>query len=267
MPFVLHVGGGGRLLDRAFHDNGRPVTDHLGGGENIRSKDFLAISNSPSLFLGALILDGLFDRFPSLRGGVIEEGASWVVSWMHQLDFAQRAFRRTEAAAHHAGDRSRPSTSTSHLKFTPFPGEPVGWMIEQAGDDLFMFSTDFPHPEGGKDPLAKFEDAMPTASRGGQAALLLRQHGRAARPGARAGEGRELTMGLTADPVAAGFDASRLGRIDDHFRATYVDTGKIAGCQVLVGRRGQLPTGRRSARWTSSRGVQLADDASGAGTR
>jgi predicted TIM-barrel fold metal-dependent hydrolase len=47
-----------------------------------------------------------------------------------------------------------------HLKFTPFPGEPVGWMIEQAGPDLFMFSTDFPHPEGGRDPKAKFEDAM-----------------------------------------------------------------------------------------------------------
>ena len=85
-----------RLLDRAFHNNGRPVTDHLGGGENIRSKDFLAISNSPSLFLGVLILDGLFDRFPKLRGGVIEEGAGWVVSWLHHLDFAQRAFRRTE---------------------------------------------------------------------------------------------------------------------------------------------------------------------------
>ncbi len=161
VPFVLHVGGGGRLLDRAFHNNGRPVTDHLGGGENIRSKDFLAISNSPSLFLGVLILDGLFDRFPNLRGGVIEEGASWVVSWMHQLDFAQRAFRRTEAPLTTLA--MKPSEYVhQHLKFTPFPGEPVGWMIEQAGDDLFMFSTDFPHPEGGKDPLAKFEQAMPS---------------------------------------------------------------------------------------------------------
>ena len=33
-------------------------------------------------------------------------------------------------------------------------------MIEQAGAELFMFSTDFPHPEGGRDPKAKFEDAM-----------------------------------------------------------------------------------------------------------
>jgi predicted TIM-barrel fold metal-dependent hydrolase len=162
-PFVLHIGGGGRLLDRAFHDNGRPVTDHLGGGENIRSKDFLCIAHSPALFLGTLILDGVFDLHPNLRGGVIEEGASWVVSWMHQLDFAQRSFRRTEPPL---GELAlRPSEYVHrHLKFTPFPGEPVGWMIDQAGADLFMFSTDYPHPEGGRDPLAKFEDAMGTTS-------------------------------------------------------------------------------------------------------
>ena len=33
-------------------------------------------------------------------------------------------------------------------------------MIEQAGSDLFMFSTDYPHPEGGRDPLAKFEESL-----------------------------------------------------------------------------------------------------------
>jgi uncharacterized protein len=158
-PFVLHVGGGGRLLDRAFHNNAMPVTDHLGGGENIRSKDFLAVYHSPSVFLGALILDGVFDRFPGLRGGCIEQGAGWVVSWMRHLDYAKRAFRRTEEPlqrlAHEPSEYVR-----SHLKFTPFPGEPVGWMIEQAGPELFMFSTDYPHPEGGRDPLAKFEEAM-----------------------------------------------------------------------------------------------------------
>jgi uncharacterized protein len=159
VPFVLHVGGGGRLLDRAFHNNAMPVSDHLGGGENIRSKDFLAVSHSPSLFLGVLILDGVFDRFPKLRGGVIEEGASWVVSWMHQLDFALRAFRRTEPPLTRLA--LQPSEYVRrHLKFTPFPGEPVGWMIEQCGADLFMFSTDYPHPEGGKDPLGKFEASL-----------------------------------------------------------------------------------------------------------
>jgi len=161
VPFVLHVGGGGRLLDPAFHDNGSPVTDHLGGGENIRSKDYLAIHHSPEVFLGALILDGIFDRFPGLRGASIEQGAGWVVSWMRHLDHAQRAFRRTEEPLRRL--ELRPSEYVHrHLKFTPFCGEPVGWMIEQAGADLFMFSTDYPHPEGGRDPLGRFEAALTT---------------------------------------------------------------------------------------------------------
>ena len=159
VPFVLHVGGGGRLLDPAFHNNGMPVTDHLGGGENVRSKDYLAIHHSPEVFLGALILDGLFDRHPGLRGGCIEQGAGWVVSWLHHLDYGQRAFRRTEEPLRNL--QAKPSDYVRrHLKFTPFPGEPVGWMMEQAGAELFMFSTDYPHPEGGRDPLAKFEEAL-----------------------------------------------------------------------------------------------------------
>jgi predicted TIM-barrel fold metal-dependent hydrolase len=168
VPFVLHVGGGGRLLDPAFHNNDMPVTDHLGGGENIRSKDFLAIHHSPELFLGALIFDGLFDRFPKLRGGCIEQGAGWVVSWMRHLDYGQRAFRRTEEPLRKL--EHRPSEYVRrHLKFTPFPGEPVGWMIEQTGPELFMFSSDFPHPEGGKDPLTKFEETLTTTSEADQA--------------------------------------------------------------------------------------------------
>ena len=162
VPFVLHVGGGGRLLDRAFHNNAMPVSDHLGGGENIRSKDFLAIHHSPELFLGALIYDGLFDRFPNLRGGCIEQGAGWVPSWMRHLDYGLRAFKRTEEPLRRLQDK--PSEYVKrHLKFTPFPGEDIGWMIEQAGSEVFMFSTDYPHPEGGRDPLAKFEEAFGNA--------------------------------------------------------------------------------------------------------
>jgi predicted TIM-barrel fold metal-dependent hydrolase len=111
------------------------------------------------VFLGVLILDGLFDRHPRLRGGCIEQGAGWVVSWLHHLDYAQRAFRRTEEPLRRLEDK--PSEYVRrHLKFTPFPGEPVGWMMEQAGSELFMFSTDYPHPEGGRDPLAKFEESL-----------------------------------------------------------------------------------------------------------
>jgi predicted TIM-barrel fold metal-dependent hydrolase len=159
IPFVLHVGGGGRLLDPAFHNNGMPVTDHLGGGENVRSKDYMAIPHSPKTFLSVMVLDGLFDRFPKLRGGSIEQGASWVPSWLRELDFAVTSFARTEEPLRNL--TMKPSEYVhKHLKFTPYPGEPVGWMIEQAGADLFLFSSDYPHPEGTKDPLGKFEKEL-----------------------------------------------------------------------------------------------------------
>jgi predicted TIM-barrel fold metal-dependent hydrolase len=156
VPFMLHIGGGGRPLRPAFHNNGlAPVTDFLGGGENIRSKDFMVLHNPPETFLSCMVLDGMFERFPRLRGGCIEQGALWVVPWLTRLDICQQSFQRTEPALRLP---LKPSDYIRRqMKFTPFATEPVGWMIEQAGADLFLFSTDYPHPEGTRDPIGRFE--------------------------------------------------------------------------------------------------------------
>jgi len=45
---------------------------------------------------------------------------------------------------------------------------------------------------------------------------------------------------VTVDPDAAGLDAGRLERIDEHVLRRYIEPGKIAGCQVAVARHGQL---------------------------
>jgi predicted TIM-barrel fold metal-dependent hydrolase len=82
----------------------------------------------------------------------------WVVPWLKKLDIAQAAFARFES---YLNLPLKPSEYVRRqLKFTPFPPEPVGWMIEQAGAGLFLFSTDFPHPEGGRDPLKRFKKAL-----------------------------------------------------------------------------------------------------------
>jgi predicted TIM-barrel fold metal-dependent hydrolase len=169
VPCVLHGGGGGRTLKPAYHDNAlRRPTDFLGGGENIRSKDFMTLQFGPETFLSCMVLDGVFDRFPRLRGGCIEQGAMWVVPWMRRLDIAQQTFRRTEPTVRDL--ELKPSEYVHrNLWFTPFPTEPVGWMIEQAGDDLFLFSSDYPHPEGGKDPIARFEASLDAAAIGDDA--------------------------------------------------------------------------------------------------
>jgi uncharacterized protein len=161
VPVLSHIGGGGRPVRSGFHDNGRTVTDFLGGGENVRAKDFMAIHQRPEVFWAAMVLDGMFERFPGLRGASVEEGALWVVPWLRRLDRAMQ-FAKTEAPLREL-TRQPSEYVHDHLRFTPFAGEPVGWMIEQAGDDLFMFSSDYPHPEGTKDPVARFESTMDTA--------------------------------------------------------------------------------------------------------
>ena len=47
-----------------------------------------------------------------------------------------------------------------HVRFTPFPGEDVGLMIQDAGPELFLFSSDYPHPEGTDDPIGRFERTL-----------------------------------------------------------------------------------------------------------
>ena len=160
VPFVLHVGGGGSTVRRSYWKNGRPKpTDMFGGGESIRSKDYVTFHQAPEAFLSIMVLDGVLERFPTLQGGCIEQGATWVPGLLERVGEAQRMFSRTEpqleALPMDAADYVR-----RQLWFTPFPGEPVGNLIDQAGEDLFMFSSDYPHPEGGVDPLGKFEATM-----------------------------------------------------------------------------------------------------------
>jgi len=160
VPFVLHVGGARLHVPPSLHDNGLPpVTDFLGGGENIRSKDSIALSHAPEMFLSCMAMDGVFDRFPALRGAAIELGAVWVPAMLSKLDLATRNFRRTEPQLNAMALTPREYIHRQ-VWFTPFPGEPVGAIIEQSGDDLLLFSSDYPHPEGTRDPLGRFEATM-----------------------------------------------------------------------------------------------------------
>ena len=135
------------------------MSDFLGGGENVRAKDYMGVSHMTETFLAALIFDGVFERFPALRGGSIEQGAMWVVPWIRRLDLAQQSFGRNEPVLRELP--CRPSEYVrDRLFFTPFPGEPVGWMIEQCGEELFCFSSDYPHPEGTKNPIERFESTL-----------------------------------------------------------------------------------------------------------
>jgi predicted TIM-barrel fold metal-dependent hydrolase len=160
VPFMTHIGTGGALVPKAFRNNGRPVPkDWLGGGENIRSKDYVGIGHWPYTFFSMMALDGVFEKFPRLRGASIEQGAEWVPTMLRAIDHAQNLFKKTEPDL-----RALPMRASDYIrrqvKFTPFPKEDVRWITDDVGPELLMFSTDYPHLEGGHDPLKNFESAL-----------------------------------------------------------------------------------------------------------
>lgn len=160
IPFMIHIGTGTKTQPKGYHNNGRQRSADLhGGGENLRFDDFTALCFAPQEFLTAMVYDGIFHRFPKLRGGVIESGAGWVPDFLRRIDYAYKSFSRTDKYLQEMG--TLPSEYIRRaVKFTPFPGEDVGAMIRDAGPELFLFSSDYPHPEGTKDPVGKFEKTL-----------------------------------------------------------------------------------------------------------
>jgi predicted TIM-barrel fold metal-dependent hydrolase len=50
------------------------------------------------------------------------------------------------------------------VRVTPYPHEDVGWIIANSGEEVCLFSSDYPHVEGGRNPLKRFNDSLTNTS-------------------------------------------------------------------------------------------------------
>jgi predicted TIM-barrel fold metal-dependent hydrolase len=123
----------------------------------------MAVSQWVEIALAALVFDQVLEKFPLLRVGVIELGAAWVPAWLERLEIVMDTFGRTEGRI-----GSLPLRPIDYVRrqvrITPYPTEHVGRLVERAGSELFMFSSDYPHVEGGRNPLKRFEESLAGAS-------------------------------------------------------------------------------------------------------
>ena len=164
IPIVFHVGGTGDLIDANYFSNGLPIPpDFHGGDENFRSVDYMGIPGPPMQTLATMIFDGVLERFPTLRIGVIEQGGIWLPSWVRQMESAVEAFGRHEERLKKLSLRPTEYVRRQ-IRVTPYPTEDVGWITEQIGTEVCMFSTDYPHVEGGRRPYERFERSLGDAS-------------------------------------------------------------------------------------------------------
>ena len=104
----------------------------------------------------AMLSHGIFERFPRLRVGFLEGGATWVPFFMDRLD---RSYNEGHLQIDLAGDPvpgPRPNEKASeHFKrhvregriFVGFDCDDAGlaFAVQQAGADPFLFASDFPH--------------------------------------------------------------------------------------------------------------------------
>lgn len=152
--FLLPVSGAPLQAARAWMSNGKlPTKDWLAGGENLRTKDIALAHQAPEAFLSILVLDGVFERHQNLRGASVELGAGWVRELLRRLDWVVKHLSRNGPNLQ-ALRRTPSEQLTEQMACTPFVFAGVGNLIDQSNPDLNLFYSDYPHIEGGRNPIA-----------------------------------------------------------------------------------------------------------------
>jgi len=157
IPFLMHVGGSPLQLDKSWSENGKPPSkDWMGGGENVRAKDMVVMHQGPETFVSMMVLDGVFERHPELKGASVELGAGWVPEMLQRLDYVVKTWSRVDKNLSEI--KRKPSEQLiEQMAFTPFHHEDVGMLMDASHLELYLFSSDYPHVEGTSDPIGRFE--------------------------------------------------------------------------------------------------------------
>jgi predicted TIM-barrel fold metal-dependent hydrolase len=111
----------------------------------------------------AMVLGGLFNRFPRLRAASIEVGAAWVGYFLHELDHAGSNLVERRVQTFDGELVGFPSdVFKQHCFVAPFPEEDVEALAALIGPTQVLFGSDWPHPEGVAQPedFRKYVAAM-----------------------------------------------------------------------------------------------------------
>jgi predicted TIM-barrel fold metal-dependent hydrolase len=114
--------------------------------------------------LAALVLQNLFGRFPKVQVISLELGAFWLRPLLKDLDKAAMF----AATGKHLGGKldGLPSEILpKHLRIAPFYEDDISDLVEIIGISRVLFGSDYPHPEGLREPL-RFLDYLPKLSNG-----------------------------------------------------------------------------------------------------
>ena len=133
------------VMSHAFGSGGRPITGC--GWPSFYIEDHVGPSQSMQANLISLVVEGVFERFPTLRMVSAENGFAWVPSLVWRLDGTYEVLR--DEVPHLT---RRPSEYVrEHVWFCTQPVEephrPADffWLVERIGPDRLIFASDYAH--------------------------------------------------------------------------------------------------------------------------
>jgi uncharacterized protein len=151
MVTMMHVGGGRPTLDPGWSNS-------QGDFSELALLTFSQVHHVPQIALNAMIFGGVFERHPKLNVIVAEYGVGWAPFWLRNLETVTQIGLFKSAL-----DRLRLAPidyAKRQVKFTPLPDMDVADLIRGVGEDMVVFSSDYPHPEGSADAVSHYRAAL-----------------------------------------------------------------------------------------------------------
>lgn len=150
IPVAFHVSNSGYQ-----HFYGTHWSENPGNPSHLQSPLQWALCNTERPVVDTLIaltLHNLFGRHPAVKILSIENGSSWLKPLFKTVDKAAALGRRGPMIGGELP--ARPSEALAeHLWLSPFPEDDVNELIDAIGADHVLFGSDYPHPEGLREPL------------------------------------------------------------------------------------------------------------------
>ncbi|HIG38978.1 MAG TPA: hypothetical protein EYQ14_00300 [Gammaproteobacteria bacterium] len=160
VPVTLHIGSG-QNMPSVYMNTGveRILEGNIGNIETTKPKDMPVVHHSIERWLTCMIYDGVLERFPDLRVGIVELGANWLPASLMNLDMGVTLLGKFDTGLKKL--TLKPSEYVQRqVRVTPLHTENTGWVLRNVPKEILMFNTDYPHPEGGSDPYGYFERSL-----------------------------------------------------------------------------------------------------------
>jgi hypothetical protein len=145
---VFHVADQPRPFDDAWYtdaDQGFPTVESV------------FIWTAAALACTDLIVNGVFERHPDLRLGIVELSAIWVPQFLLMFDGGVRFTSKLNGKSPGGMRRAPSEYFHDHVRVSSFSYElPMRITRELRGADILMACSDYPHSEGTATPLADY---------------------------------------------------------------------------------------------------------------